>query len=1117
MLEKGFRFRWIQPLYAAIAFIVLVGMSLPVQAQMFRGSISGTVTDPSGAVIAGVQVTLTSQETNISHKAATGTLGLYRFSAVDPGLYTLEVKKSGFQAKTIKNILLSASQDLVINSGMTVSGLAATFDVHDLPGAQLPRNIASVQMVLPGQTLDEVPFFTTNLVPGGARNFAKYALLAPTVARTNGQNQFSSNGQRTRNNNFMIDGTDNNFNTITFPMVLMPPEAIGEFSVQAETFSAEFGKHTGAQINVITKHGTNQYHGEAWDFYRGNSLEPLSLSNRIAGLKKSPGLVDNQFGGDIGGPIFKNKTFFFGLFQANLQRQGATAQTPITIPTAAGYATLQTVALRSGQSADSRQAVLNALAFLPAVYPTIKRFDSTASTQTVNGIPIETGTFTPIIPQRFNLFFGTARIDHNLSANDRFSYRIHIDDQKKPLATGNFVAGEKWAADTQSKANNQAGSYIRTIGSNFVNEARLAYTRMEPDTVDRDPVTSSIKIGSLFAIGGLSSLPNSLWERTYQFQNVSTYVLKRHTLKFGFDLARTTLYANSASNSKGTWTFTTLENFMNNTSGTLAQLVSAPSAYKFNQLKQAYFFQDDFKLTRTLTINAGLRYETESVPMGFFGVTNSTIQTATAQGATTAQLEILRGLPGPGHRDTNNFGPRVGFAFNPDSGNGPLGKVFGGGKTSIRGGFGIMYDSLFYGVLGNPATNYPRTDSQSNASLTDQFPTLLAKTALPTLPSGTTTFVNIPSNAQSPTMNYWSLTVQRQLASHVTMEVGYSGNRSYHALRQDQANPGILSAAKAAAVIANPLCTNATFTSATCLDPAGFPASPAPSASTASRVNPNWGSRVLIATDGGGTYNAMYVAVTGKVARTSFGFNYTWSKTMSDSEEFSNDSGDPTGIFPSSPNVPQNYLNRHGEWSQSALNRPQRLTLHFTYEIPWFKNSPFVARQIFSGWQASGLAELQSGAPFTVVIGVDAVGTGTAVSARPNYNANGILTIDPVTLNLRTFTTPLDGTGVFVAPRVIDPVTGAVKFLANTLPTGGNLGRNTFRGPGYASANMSLVKKIALPFEKQLEIRADFINVFNHDNFQNPNSNMSNVNFGKQVLTPLTDARQVLLGAKFRF
>ena len=284
-------------------------------------------------------------------------------------------------------------------------------------------------------------------------------------------------------------------------------------------------------------------------------------------------------------------------------------------------------------------------------------------------------------------------------------------------------------------------------------------------------------------------------------------------------------------------------------------------------------------------------------------------------------------------------------------------------------------------------------------------------------------------------------------------------------------------------------------------------------------MDSNWGSRTLLETTGQASYNGAYVQFSGRSNfGLRFGVNYTWSANFSDSEEFSNDSSSSDGgLASSSPQVPQNYFDRRNEWSRSVFDRPHRVTFNYTYEVPWLRSAPRFLDPVFKGWQLSGFTELQSGQPFTIKMGVDALGIGTAASARPDFNPAGILTMDPDTGNRRTFTTPLDGTGIVTAPHVTNPTTGTITFLRNSMPTGGTLGRNTFRGPGYATFNMSIAKRFSFLGDREIQLRGDFLNVFNHDNFPNPDANMSSATFGKQVFRPLTDARQVLLGVKVAF
>jgi hypothetical protein len=1103
MLDHFFRLRHVRATTAKLAQALVVTSLLfavsTVHAQLVNGFISGTVTDQGKSPIAEVDVTITNQDTKITQTKKTDEEGRYRFVAVQPGDYTVEFKKSGFQPSSTKDITIITSVERTVDRDLTVAVSPSSVVVSAAPEPMLMKSSGSIQMTLPGRTLDFTPLSASSLYPAGARNMGRYALFAAGVVRVAGQNEISTNGHRGRENNFMMDGVDNNDNTVTLPALFAPPEAIQEFQVQVATYSAEFGRNMGAQVNTVTKSGTNNFHGEVWEFYRGNALEPLSLQSRRSGLTSSPRLVDNQFGADIGGPIIKGKTFFFGLIQGNRQR----APKPfglVTIPTAAGLASLSSVPLRAAsgsvaaQTAASRQSMLDALSFLNSVYPKISHYDS-FSTVTVNSTPVEMGSYNPLVPMDQNFWYGVARIDHQITQNDRISYRVHIDDRNSPLSSGNLAFGEQWGADSSTLAQNHALSYTKNIGSNFVNEMRLSYTRLSPIFTEHDPVSPTVTLTNLFTIGGLSTFPQERLEETYQFQNISTYIVNRHSLKFGLDQVRTHLSNNSAPNSKGTWQFNNFADFLNNQANALTQLVSAPAVFSFTQLKQAYFFQDDIKVSRSFTANLGLRYETANVPLGYFGATDTTV--------------LASNVPGPGKRDTNNWGPRVGFAYSPTSSAGILGALLGGGRSVIRGGFGIGYDVLFYNLLNNPAANYPRTNTQANtaATLVDQFPNLIPKTNIVTF-SPTATFVNLPEDTQNPTTNYWSLSLQRQLSTNFIVEVGYTGNRSYHLLRQGQANPGILTQAKADAVIAGCTPTNL----ASCQDPAPFPNSPA-------RLDPTLGSRTLLEATGQATYNSGYVQVDKRLAHgLQFGANYTWSTNISDSEEvFADSTTTDGGIAASSPQVPQNYLNRSAEKARSVFDRPHRFTVHETYAIPFFSGASKFLKLAFSDWQVSGFTELQSGQPFTITVGADTLGSGTAVPGRPDFNPGGIMTPDPVTGNFRTFVIPLDGTGIVTAPHVTNTTTGAVTFLKNSMPAGGTLGRNTFRGPGYSNTNVSLLKRFKFSGDMSLEVRGDFLNVFNHDNFQNPVSNMSSANFGKNIFVPLTDARQVLLGAKFRF
>jgi outer membrane receptor protein involved in Fe transport len=1061
--------------------VALLFMAESGQAQLIRGFISGTITDSSNAVVPGVQVTITNTGTNITRETRTNELGFYRFVAVEPGSYSVEFLAPGFENRRVPSVSVSTAQEVVINQTLNVTATTAEVSVIETPGTELEKTNATIERTLSDRVVTELPMQVYNQ----GRDISRLALLAPTVNRAGGSNEMAGNGQRARNNNFMIDGVDNNDLSVTISAARTIPEAVQEVQVQTTSYSSEFGRSSGIQFSAITKSGTNSYHGEVWDYYRGNWLEPISLTDKRAGLKATPRFVLNQFGGDAGGPVFKDRTFFFGLLEVALRREAPKAAnaTSITIPTQAGYAALSNVPLGPNQTPASRQAVLSALGFLPEFYPQIRNFDN-LRTASVNGVPIEVGNVVISLPKPYDTYYNVGRIDHRLTDSGNLSYRYHLDKRKQPDATGNLHFGQRFSADQLILRQNHAFSYTDTISPRFLNEARFGYNRASLDFPERDPKSAFVQIQNFFNFGGLNGLPQGRLEELYQLQDVATYIAGRNSFKFGVDLRRSLLSkAKFVVNSKGTWTFTNFQNYLNNDATTVlrAVLQTGPEGFSADEWSQAYFFQDDVKVTRDFTLNLGLRYEYTTTPLGFLGSKDPLVRAV--------------GVPGPAKADKNNWAPRVGFAYSPSAPAGVLARLLGDGKTSIRGGFGMAYDVLFYNLLLNAFQSYPYVTnvSLSGPQTTNLFPVLPTDT--PRL-NPLNTFINVPEDIENPTTNFWSLSLQREFGSNYVLELGYTGNRSYHQLRQSQYNPGILTPAQAATVIST---RN-------------------PNSVQVQRLNPSWGSRQVIESGAKGEYHAGYLKFDKRLSKGLLvGANYTWSVNMSDGDEPNNvqDSSTAPGLTPSSPQIPQTFLNFRSEWSRSAFDRPHRFVVHYVYEIPWFSSSTAALRHVFGGWQVSGFTEYQSGQPFTITTGVDTVGTLglSTFPARPNYNPNGIITKDPVTGDFRTFSTPRDGTGIVVTELGTNGLP-----LANSNPNGGNLGRNTFRGPSFENWSFSVMKKISFAESWQLQLRSDFFNLWNHNNFPNPVANMNSPTFGSNTATGFwTDARQITLSAKIRF
>jgi hypothetical protein len=1030
-------------------------------AQLIRGFVSGTVTDATGALVPGVQVTLKNAFTGAAREVQTNDFGLYRFVAIDPGEYSIEFQLAGFETSRVNQLVIRTAQELVVDQRLTVGGVEAQVSV-EIPGVELNKTTPTVERTFSERLAVELPI----QIYSGVRDITRLALVAPGVIRAPSFTEFSANGQRSRNNNFMLDGVDNNDLSVTLNSLRIIPEAVSEVQIQTASYSAEFGRSSGAQFSAVTKSGTNSYHGDVWEYYRGNWMEPLSLANKRAGIQDTPRFVLNQFGGASGGPIIRNRTFFFGLLDANRRREAPSASnaTAATVPTPAGYAALQTVPLGDGETAAGRQAALTALAFLPDIYKVVSNYQNIQNSTTINGVRIETASIRIPVARPADFWYSVGRVDHRLSARDNIAYRFHFDQSNQANTTSNLQFGDRFAADQAIRRQNHAISSTHVFTNRFLNEARLAYTRGRLNFPEHAPTDPTVTINNFFTIGGLSVFPQGRIEQLYQFQDVASYIVDRHALKFGGDIRYNKLFARFGTNSKGTWTFSNLADFLNNNALSLVQAVNE-STFDATQWNNSYFFQDDIKVGRRLTLNAGIRYESSTVPLGYFAATDPAIRAV--------------GIPGPPKPDNNNWAPRFGFAY-------------GKGNTSIRGGFGMAYDVLFYAILSTAASNYPRivTSTTTAPATANLFPTLAPKVATaPPLNPITSTFVNVPEDVQRPTTNFWSLSVQRQFGGNYILELGYLGNRSYHQIRQRDANPGVLTADQAATVLATGSASSVAI----------------------QRLNPNWGPRTLLEAAAKAEYHAGYVKFDRRLSKGLLvGANYTWSANFSDNDEAfgSND------VVASSPQVPQSFFNYRNEWSRSAFDRPHRFVAEYLYEVPWFASgwAGEKLRRVLGGWQMSGIVEAQSGQPFTIRTGVDTVGSlAGAFPGRPNYNPNGVFLPDPVTHDLRTFTTPINGTGIVTAPL------GPNGILANSMPGGGNLGRNTFRGPSFQNWNFSMMKKVAIVENMQLQVRADFANVWNHTNFQNPVAVMSSPTFGQNTATPITDSRQILLSAKLRF
>ncbi len=1030
-----------RPVGVRLAVMILAAVLLPaaVFAQLTRGSIAGTVRDASGAVVPGATVTVTSIATNATQTVQTDSQGFYRVPALEPGTYRVVTELSGFRTVEQRDVAVRTALETPVDFKLDPAGVGETVQVTaEAATAGLNKNNATIANTINTRAIEDLPL-------AGGRNINNLILTVPNAQSTTGQGTYAINGNRPRNNNYMVDGSDNNDISVTIATSQIVPEAIAEFQILQNPYSVEFGRNTGGQINVITKSGTNRFAGDAFDYYQASGLNSMTNIEKANNLKTPAKLIRHQAGGDIGGPIMKDRLFFFGLFQRDSQQPGQRPSGTIRIPTPEGFAALSSAPLAAGQSAASRQAVLGQISFLQNVYagnPVFRNVNNTL----VNGVAIQTGqTNVPIIdPSLYKSYLG--RADFHPSSNDAFTVRYSLNDRTDAgIAGTNF--GTLFMANQALKDTNFAASNAHIFSSTMLNEFRFSLVRRDLDFPENDPTSPTATITGLFQIGGDSNFPQGRLTNAYQFSDTMTWnVATKHSLKFGADIRYNHVDNRAAFNSKGTFTFNNLQDYMNNNAFRVQQALQT-SSWKAKQWQSYFFVQDDYRITPQLTVNLGLRYEISGVPLGMFGATDA--ESLSAQ------------VPGTVKRDTNNWAPRVGFAYSPRTANWFLGD----GKTVFRGGFGMGYDVLFYNLLVVNASNYPRVVTLDVNNVRDLYPNKLTGSATPKF-DPLSSWTNSAQNTENPESRFYSLSMQREVRNYL-FEVGYSGSRGYKGINQILMNPSILTPEQAATVRAG-----GTIPSA-----------------QARRTFPQFGVRTLIPAyvgPGGNDvearsqYDALYVSANRRLSRgLQVTTSYTFSRWMSNNDASLGEGG--TG---QSSQRPQNMFDYAAEWSRSNFDRPHRLAVSYIWEIPGPKSG--VLGQVIGGWELSGVTSGQSGATFTIQTGVDSNGDTNTGSDRPNIDPSGTFVWDD---RHRGFT----NNGHYTVPLGSNNLP-----LTNSLGDG-NAPRNSERAAAFWNTDLALLKRFRLVGRSRFTVRIDALNAFNQDNYAAPNNNMSSTSFGQNT------------------
>jgi Carboxypeptidase regulatory-like domain len=1114
--------------------LLLAGMFVTVAVSQGAGAISGTVKDQKDAVISGASVNARNTATNLSRKAQADSEGRYRLENLSVGSYEVTAESRGFAKYVQSGITLVVDQVAVVDITMNPEGVQGVVNVVEQNAAMINTSNAEVATRFDSRRVSELP-----LAPN--RNVFNVALAAPGVSQLgSGQTAFSSgisysaNGGRVRSNNFMIDGQDTNDPSVAGgQQSINNPDIVQEVRLITNQFLAEYGRNSGSVLNVVTKAGTNNYHGTAFWFYNGNALNACNNLNKTGGFcvagtpgpgqtNKRPFRIENQLGFTIGGPLHlprfgeggrsiisgKDRTFFFGSYQRWSDRQLGSGFTLIGAPTVAGRAVLQA-------AAGNRPQVQALLTHLPPAQ------DSSGPTRTfiigTQTFAVPTGSLTGAASSFFDDHQASFRVDHRVNSKNDLSVRYLYDDGD---SGGNGQVTPP-GLTTKNVFRTQAVNVMLTtvITPRLVNQGRLAWARLATTTASDDPRSEtipSIEIADLglqgfnaannrTGIGLAVNLPQFRNNNTYQIQDNLSWTNGSHTFKFGAEFVKNEVKSFFVPTIRGRLAYSTLQNFIDDIANTAAQvnrpLPGGQEIQYYYWWNQYYFAQDEWRIRPSFTLTYGLRYE---LPGNNF---DDLVPINDAIVAANGNDPRFRFTPVP-KTDTNNWAPRIGFNWNPRTGgDGPVGWITGGDRLVVRGGYARTYDSNFININLNIASAFPFVAAIN-------LPAAGAFAAIPNAqPVGLNpaTFARtiVAEDFRAPVYDQFSFELQRELSRDVVLRVGYVGTRGRDLFQTIDGNPrqptnNIFFGDSRFTQIASPARTAALLPG---------------SANNPCRVvivdptNCTLGLVRLRANGAESDYHSMQVSLDKRLSKgVSAGVHFTWSSFIDTASELFNPSGGEVAVAQDSFNLP-------ADRGRSTYDRPLRLSGNFVYELPWFQKQQGFIGHVLGGWQINSFFTFQSGAPFTPLNGADPTGAlngidglvGSAIRASsiaplPTTNAEDLFNL----INVQ-------GQRFFRALQCTGPTDAAGRFLPTaTCERLGSAGRNILRADGIGNVDFGIIKNTTLGENVRLQLRADMFNATNTRNFGIPTASVAAGAFLNQWTTNGGN-RRIIVGARLVF
>jgi hypothetical protein len=1145
-----------------VIFVLLFGVVLPLKMQGQNAAVSGTVTDSTGAVVSGVQVTVRNLATNLSRTTTSGGTGAYSITNLEVGAYEITAKKEGFRTFHLPSVDLTVAHVSTIDAELLPGAASEEVTVRADSVAAIDFETSQVSNLVDQEQMKDLPLIT--------RDPYSLVLLSPGTSQTNtGLGGFTINGSRERNNNFLLDGVDNNDTSVPgIPdgVLSANPDSTQEFRVITNNFNAEYGRNTGAIIEVVTKSGTNQFHGGAYEFGRWNSFGGArdwfnpAIDSTGASTRMNP-YVRNQFGYTIGGPIIKDKTFFF--FNQEFDRFRTTLTNTATVPTQGfkngvfNYTTTdqnpdspyfgQTITV----PVDLTATGANNGALGAPLDPTMQKVFGLFPNPTVDNGDGYTGTlFFPSASQQ-NSYSTVAKIDHHFTDRESFSIRYGYDDFVDPNPTHNDILPGN-VGGVSEKAINQglAANLVSTLTNNVVNNFNFGWNKIYSNfgctgisTLDSViPSTDQFGNGWDFnmdpftSVGCTALVSNGQWRKTgtTSFGDNLTWVHGSHTFKFGADFRNISEHGPNSFFSRRQ---VALQSFLNagvalagnvnDPAGfdvSTVQLQDAAAAYygfawedvnaeffnkagqrtatdqkHFRQHEYDWFGQDTWKVRRNLTLTLGLRYQLDGVPYE----ENANFSNLLVSPTSAPPLTMSVVGPGTGKQlyndDYSNIEPRVGFSWDP----------FGTGKTAVRGAFGIFHDRVFGNLFGNARGNPPfeqdyvsfpfETLNNFFGSGAFPLPSVPQTVPSPVIPDGSALApVLFDTHFRNTGTNNWSFGIQRELGGNNVIDLSYVGAEGHHIYREVDGNPPDPALVQQLVNI--------------CSSPTNPQNTTGCTSDDVIKTNLYLGSEFGVLPFDAVAHNALvqpfyqvsvgnsiYNSLQAKLThRMSHGLQVQAAYTWAHSID---DSNDPLVPAAGNRGFPRNSLDLSEERGNSDNDVRHVAVINYIWDAPFGRGKTYlrdgVVGKIFEGIQFAGVTTVQTGHPFDVFSTTDMERTGLSGRGDLVPGQNPFATSGG-----SGFNTPENSAGTKIWFSNTNAFSGRSDGSGAPLFTGpGNIGRNHFYGPGFVDFDLAFSKTMKFTERINAQLRVEAYNIFNHPHFTNPGADINA--FGNQIGSPI--------------